>query len=124
MSTIPSGVDLDLRHPVWCDRSVCTAPDALAQRGLTAADVSNWERDTHYSTPRVVAGDRVDVHFGFRLARDVNQPPADTADGLEITLTWPVGLQVIGFFAAPGQVPLLFEALDEYRHAFPVGGES
>lgn len=76
---------VDLRHPAWCAADRCTAPDRLAERGLTEADVPMTRRGTHYSRPHVIPISReAEVQIGIELHNDVFAPVTDVPDGVQL----------------------------------------
>lgn len=71
-------VDASTWHPTWCSAVHCSAPDRLAERGLTEADVPLHRRHVHQSAPLVIGSEaREDAVITVQAERFTDQPPAE-----------------------------------------------
>jgi hypothetical protein len=79
---------VDLQHPSWCYvAGTCTAPDRLAERGETEADVPRYRMSSHFGTAHVIPVSRVsEVEISLEPYRDVYQEVTETPDG--VLMTW------------------------------------
>lgn len=74
-------VDPSTWHPSWCSSDHCSAPDRLAERGLTEADIPLHKRHSHFSAPVTIgSAEREDAVLTLQAERFVDQPPAAAGD--------------------------------------------
>lgn len=78
---------VDLQHPSWCYvADTCTAPDRLAERGQTDADVPRYRMSSHFGTAHVIPTSRAaEVEVRLEPYRDVFQEVLEIPDGVLLT---------------------------------------
>jgi hypothetical protein len=78
---------VNLQHPSWCSMAdTCTAPDRLAERGQTDADVPRYRMGSHFGTAHVIPTSRVaEVEIRLEPFRDVYEEVTEQPDGVLLT---------------------------------------
>jgi hypothetical protein len=84
--TPPQPIEPPPTHPSWCASDRCSAPDRLAERGLTEADVPMTRRGSHYARPFVIPISReAEVQITLELFNDVFAPTTDMPEGVQLS---------------------------------------
>lgn len=127
MSIIPDPYRTDaegFEHPSWCDLGQCTAPSALAQRGLAEADVPPYLRDNHLSTPWVIDAGRIgEVTYTVQAFRGVDQPVTDEVEGVDLVAEFTLQNLRVGLAVAVDQLGPLVRAFTGARDTAQPGGD-
>jgi hypothetical protein len=118
MGIIPEpSVDPSTWHPSWCSSDHCSAPDRLAERGLTEADIPLHKRHSHFSAPLTIGSEaREDAVLTLALERFVDQPPAEPGvDAVELVMEHRLhGTRAVALLE-PAQLDSLAGAVEHLR---------